>query len=336
MSEELIKKNYKENFTGFLNAVNSGELILPECLYIMLFCIFWAFVLIVYYVLIIIANLAPVSKNKTVLNIESIEYATIYYLSGFNIAYIWTAFLGIAFFALVAFKFMNSKSAQSLTVVNIGLFALSVAIVLQITIIFFASKSINNVKMQADSLNTYIRTNIYKKAEFLNKLKTPKSDTNYKHATIVDCVGILKKEKNVTELAKGFYTLTLYNYYNEFSANNEKITRDAYKIFDMLALFNMKNKLRPVAYMPRYGTFIEDIGETKIRPHMSPTTLVNDAMFKCDMFVSITNELANTIYPDQAYNVFILMLVTTILINVLMVGSVFYYGIYEKRGPALL
>jgi hypothetical protein len=220
--------------------------------------------------------------------------------------------------------YLDARENDVMRFVNIALISLSIALPLQILIMVYAGRFINKVKAQSDALNTLIRINIYKNGDFLKKLRKPKTDSNDKYNTIVECIGILKNEKDKYKLAKGFYTLTLYNYFNEFS-----YAQGAYEIFDLLALADQTNKIMPSAYMPRYGTFIEDIGET-IRQHMSSSSsLVNDAMNECDILVSKTNELANTIYPDQAFNVFLLMLVTTILINVLLVGSVYYYGILK-------
>jgi hypothetical protein len=188
-----------------------------------------------------------------------------------------------------------------------------------------ASYFIRKVKEQAEYLNTYIRTNISKNQEILNKLKIPKTDINDKYATIVECVKILKKEKNQTELAKGFYTLTLYN---DYSASK---SREAYEIFSSIALLDQKNKPMPAGYMPFHGTFIKKIDESIIRQYISSSKLVDDAIDECDRMVEKTNELANKINPEPAFAWFIIMLVMTILINVLLVGSVFYFGIKKMK-----
>ena len=303
-------------------------------IYFTFLCVAITFLLIIAYVIIILKSFVTTPKNKTILNIESIEYASIYSLTfinkglySFNYTYFWIISMGVALLLLGYFKLSTKEPNQDvLRFVNIALIALSIALPLQILIMVYAGRFINKVKAQSDALNTLIRINIYKNGEFLKKLRKPKTDINDKYNTIVECIGILKNEKDKYKLAKGFYTLTLYNYFNEFSLKNLDNAQGAYEIFDLLAL---TEQIMPSAYMPRYGTFIEDIGET-IRQHMSSSSsLVNDAMNECDILVSKTNELANTIYPDQAFNVFLLMLVTTILINVLLVCSVYYYGILK-------
>ena len=317
-------ENFNDEFNKFWDEFRQSEnsmsmLKIKWSIYVALLSIILSFLLIFIYGIIIIKSILSISKNKTVLNIETIEYASVYYLT-----YLWVIFLGFAFLLLLSFK-VNNESEYA--VVNIGLIALFVAFVVQIIITYFASDFINKVKLQAEVLNTYIRTYIYKKSEIAEKLKQPNTDMNRKYTTILECIKILKNEQNQTELAKGFYTLTLYNYYSDLLVQNTTILQGAYKIFDFNTLLTEKNKVTPAAYMPRYGTFIEDIGEKYIRPHMSSSTLVNEAMYECDKMVAKTNELANTFYPDQAYNAFILMLIGTVLINVLLVGSVFYYGI---------
>jgi hypothetical protein len=83
--------------------------------------------------------------------------------------------------------------------------------------------------------------------------------------------------------------------------------------------------------MQRYGTFIEDIGESLIRPHMSKSSLVNNAMNKCDEWISSTNEFSNTLYPSEALNAFIILVIGTCLIQVILVSSIGYYGLLKNK-----
>lgn len=310
-------------------------------------CVVIAVVLIVVYAVLIIKNLLKISKNKTVLNIESIQYASIYSLSfvnngkfSFNYAYFFVILLGLAFVSLIIYMGVSSKEDPADKVsVLVPVIALGVAIALQLTTMILAGKDIDKVKKKADNLNTYICTNMYKKQEFLDKLKASaggKINTHY--TTIIECIGLLKKTKNINsnKLAKAFYTLTIYNYFNEFTSTKMGSSKGAYDMFNMIALSDKKKPCQPVGYLPRYGTFIEDIGETIIRQNMPYSQLLNDAMIKCDEMVATTNKLANEIYPDVAFNVFIVMFIATIVINVMLVGTVFYYSILPKTDdPAI-
>jgi len=321
------------------NAVSSN---VNYPIYFSTICICLVFLGIVIYVIAIVASVFKKSKNMTDLNIETIEYASIYHLAfinkgrgSFNYSYFFVIFLGMAFFTLLYyrlypdFKTLDNYGINTrvMTVVTIAIIAIGIAILLQILIMVYTGININTVKKQVDALDTHIRGSIYKKRDFLNKLRKQKTDINDSYNTIVGCVAMLKKESDVKDLAKGFYTLTLYNYYNHFTSINMK---GAYAIFDVTVLADQKKSFKPSAYMPRYGTFIEDIGET-IRKHIPPSNLVNEAMNMCDIWVSKTNELANTIYPDKAFNFFLLMIIATFLINVLVVSSVCYFGIYKPR-----
>lgn len=316
---------------ALLEDVNKKYLI-----YIALGFILLTILLVVVYMAIIASYMAKAPLNKDPLNVESLDYASIYSLTfmhgarDFNYTYFFVIFLGIAFVALLIFYFTEKNVSDELNKpVKVGLIALLVAVGLQVVIMIYVGKSINKVKARTDYMNTYICTNIYKNGEFLNKLKIPKNNTIDINSTITDCLSVLRtKVKDPNTLAKGFYSLTLYNYYQSFSSKNLNVD-EAYKIFDLNSLLYHQELCRPSGYMPRYGTFIEDIGETIIRKNMPYSKTVNEAMYMCDQMIARTNALANTIYPDEAYNAFILLIVLTIVINALLVSSVYYYGIYK-------
>ena len=303
--------------------------------------------LIAVYTALIIKNLLKVYKNKTVLHIESIQYASIYSLSffnkgrgRFNYAYFFVLFLGIAFLSLLWYMAFSRNLLQSDKVsVTVPVIALGVAIALQLVSMILAGKDIDKVKKQTDSLDNHICRNMYKSREFLDKLRIPKRDINSRYNTIIECIDILKKDLKIKnkvdagKLAKGFYTLTMYNYFNEFTSTKMENSKGGY---DTLFTYDnnypvQKKTCRPTGYLPRYGTLIEDIGETIIRQNMPKTSIVNEAMVKCEELVATTNKLANEIYPDMAFNVFIIMFISTLLINVLLVGTIFYYGILPEK-----
>jgi len=326
-----------------INTLQQGKGIIFTAVIMMIL----ATALIAVYTALIIKNLLKVYKNKTVLHIESIQYASIYSLSffnkgrgRFNYAYFFVFFLGIAFLSLLCYMAFSRNLLPSEKVsVTVPVIALGVAIALQLVSMILAGKDIDKVKKQTDSLDNHICRNMYKSREFLDKLRIPKRDINSRYNTIIECIDILKRDLKIKnkvdagKLAKGFYTLTMYNYFNEFTSTKMENSKGGY---DTLFTYDnnypvQKNTCRPTGYLPRYGTLIEDIGETIIRQNMPKTSIVNEAMVKCDELVATTNKLANEIYPDMAFNVFIIMFISTVLINVLLVGTIFYYSILPKK-----
>lgn len=302
-------------------------------IYVAIICIILNCLLLVAYMIKIAAYLGIAAVTDQQFNIQTIEYASVYSLTfingshDFSYTYFFVILLGIACVSLMYFKIKSVKSDIIPTLI-VAIIILVIAIVLQILIILSVGKSIKDVKTRLDTMNTFICNKIYKKGDFVDKLKSPTENIIITHKALTECLQMLKNVKNKTELAKGFYTLTLYNYYQEFSVKHLDI-KGAYDVFNLELL--LKNKCKPSGYMPRYGTFIEDIGETIIRPNMPSSSYINDAMYMCDVWISKTNEYANTIHPTEAYNAFIILIVTTVIINVLLVSSVYYYGIKKSN-----
>ena len=330
--------NYTLNYPNFTD-VNNIYL-----LYIAASCIFFTTLLIIAYMITIGVYLGKAPFNKDPLNKESLDYASIYSLnfmsggSAFNYTYFFIIFLVIAFVALGCFLNFNKKTPENSEIfklVYVALFSVFMAIILLACIFLLTAESINKVKKRTDELNRHICTNIFKKGEFLSKLKIPKKNTIDIDNTIKECLGLLKNVSDANQLAKGFYTLTLYNYFQTFSSKEIMNIDEAYKIFDLNYLLYNQKLCKPSGYMPRYGTFIYDIGETIIRKHMPLSKSVNEAMYRCDRMISITNELANTIYPAESYSSFIIMIVLLIVINGIMLGSIFYYGGLIKKKEKL-
>jgi hypothetical protein len=338
-----------------LNSVDPLNKIL---VYVTIITIILSCVLSIVYLATALWYIVKVSGNPNPLNIEALDYAVIYALSfnnkgDFNYTYMFIIFLGIGLMSTVFHKnkwlfyiynMINPKSKRSAldnpiinTLMTISLFGLLIAVVAQSLLTVLAGKSIIMVNKRATLLNTFICTRIYKKGVFLKNLETPKRNIIDTEDTIVKCLKLLEKEKDVMSLAKGFYTLTLYRYYQNLTLNNPNIN-GAFELFNSNSLLqnHIKQKCRPSSYMQRYGTFIEDIGESLIRPHMSKSSLVNNAMNKCDEWISSTNEFSNTLYPSEALNAFIILIIGTCVIQVILVASIGYYGLPRIKDKPII
>lgn len=287
------------------------------------------YVLILVYIVKIFSYYTNESVNESPLNIEVIDYAASYSLTydngrhSFSFTYLFVIFLAIAFLLLL-YVYLKSGYPQVIGVILIVLF---IAIAIQLSLTVLLGVSIKRVKSRIDTMNDFIRNKIYKKGDFLDNLKNHTDSTVETHRRIVNSIEKLKNVKDPDELAKGFYTLTLFYYYQEFPSKNNAIG-GAYEVFNLTSLIT--GKTQPSSYMPRYGTFIEDIGEILIRPNMPSALYVNEAMYLCDSWISTTNEYANTIYPSEAYNSFMILIVVTVLINILMASIVYNYIKLQK------
>ena len=335
-----------------LDKVNNTYFLEKSLIYIAILSMVLYVLLLVVYTITIISYIVKSTVDKAPFNIETIEYASIYSLTvmsstNFNYTYFFIILLGISFISLVFYRFRvllniyNYFNGSLLGptdipeinhVVFISLIALAIAIISQSMLTYLTGASISRVEKRTNRMNSFVRSKIYKNSKFSKKLEAPTKDILYVHKTINECLKMVEKETDATELAKAFYTITLYNYYQNFSLKNQNIY-EALKLFKLSDLLTKKSN--PYGYMPRYGTFIEDIGESIIRPVMPSSSIMNEAMYICDGWISLTNEYANTVYPSEAYNSFSILILITYVIQVLLLSSIYYYGIKKPKTPTI-
>lgn len=315
-----------EKIRAFFNK-NLGENKYNIYVYAAIVAILLNYALIIVYISKILSYYASESVNESPLNIEAIDYVAAYSLTyengrhTFSFTYLFVIFLGIAFLLLLYFYV---KVTEKPSIIRFILIVLFITIIIQMSVTILLGISIKNVKNRIDTMNTFIRNKIYKKGDFLDNLNGHTDSTVETNRRIMTCIDKLKHVKDKNELAKGFYTLTLYYYYQEFPSKNKAI-HGAYQLFNLTSLLGGKSQ--PSSYMPRYGTFIESISETLIRPNIPVKAhYLNEAMYLCDKWITETNEYANTIYPSEAYNSFMLLIIVTIVINILMVTIITNYA----------
>jgi hypothetical protein len=297
---------------------------LPRELQISFVCILFNSLIIIIYFIAIISYVAKSATKINPLNIEALDYALLFKLSfiprtPFSYTYFFIIMYGIAAIALFYLKKnnLNTQPLEVKTIVNIVLTSSVVAFIAQLTLSVLTSAKMIEVRKRTEIMNQYICQNLYKKLEFLSKIERPAKTIFETNERIIECLKLLETETDKTKLAKGFYTLTLYYYYQSFSLKNENIY-PAFKAFDYRWL--LTNRCDPASYFPRYGTFIEEISETLLRPNMKKTDNLNEALYLCDSWISKTNEYANTIYPESAFDSFVILLIGTSVILSLIIA----------------
>ena len=316
----------------------------PPLIKFAVLCIFFNILIIVIYFAAIIYYIAKAASKVAPLNIEALDYAVLFNMtfipgSKFNYTYIFMIFYGLSSVLLAYYfkkqgyrisaytKFLDSSAApnQELEIqntVSVLLLCSVIALIAQIFLSTTTSATINGVKRRTNMINTYIRKNLYKNSEFLAVIRQPATTILETNDRIIECLKILGKEKKKRELAQGFFTLTFYNYYQNFSLKNNNIL-PAFKTFNLQNL--LTSNYDPISYMPRYGTFIEDITESIIRPNMKKSDNLNEALYTCDSWISKTNEYANTIYPEASFDSFIILLIGTAVVMTLFVAVLVKY-----------
>jgi len=112
----------------------------------------------------------------------------------------------------------------------------------------------------------------------------------------------------------------------KLSLTNPSI-HQAFELFNPSVLLAYKG-CKPSKYFNRYGSYIEDISETIIRPAL-PRTITKDAIKVSKAFelyndwIVNTNNLANAIQPQQALNSFIIVIILTVIIQIVYIAVMY-------------
>jgi hypothetical protein len=189
-------------------------------------------------------------------------------------------------------------------------------IVISMVMYFTVGKQLFKVNDKLKNFDRYVNAHIYKKLNFLKLIENPPMSIIESNTVIQKCLQIAySSTASTTDLAKAFYTLTLFHHYQKLSSRNPLIY-DAFKLFK--ATYQITNDYLPSAYLQRYGTYIEDIGSTLILPNLArhiKNVNLDSAVLLCNKWVSRTNELANTFYPEDAMTAFLGITIVIFLTN---------------------
>jgi len=280
--------------------------------------------------------------NENPLNIESIDFTTIQSLSfsGGQFNYLYFMILPIGALAgVIVFTVLNallgkgvppSRQIKGLLFV-IGLSAL-IMIVLQLFAYMKLGKSIKLVAKRLDFFNRYVCSKIYKNLRFLSLIQNPQVSIVGTMSSVQKSLATLSTGDTVENYAKAFFTVTLFYHYQKISLRNP-IIFDAFDIFKPSSLLG--GGCNPGNYLARYGTYIEDISETVIRPvlpkELQGNQVVEQAIILNNEWITNANGYANTIYPEDAFNSFAILAIVTILIQMVPVSLIVaFYSPPEK------
>ena len=195
-------------------------------------------------------------------------------------------------------------------------------------------KSIRAVSRRLTFFNRYVCSRIYKNYTFLQNIQDPKANILSVNQSILNSLKLLTPDMSDQDLAKAFYTLTMFYHYQKIGLRNTAIF-EAFDLFDPTSL--LLGACSPADYLPRYGTYIEDIGESIIRPGLVtqgvsiPSARVNEILALTSEWATNTNGYANTLYPEDAFNAFIIMTILTLFVQILpFIILFFFYGDPDK------
>jgi len=321
-------------------------LLLP--LVLALVAVIIGFIISIYYVILLIIMVIQQSAITSPLNIETVDYASIQSLTfftpgQFNYMYFLllpiVAILGIAIFTAFATLSPPSKPLPREIKGLVFVIGLSAIIIFFVQGLIYQKigKTIMAVEKRLKYFNSYVCSKIYKKIPFLAKLQNPQASIVGVHNTIQNSLQLIEEKTPYTEMAKAFFTISMFYHYQKISLRNP-IIFDAFNLFNHSTL--LSRGCQPGAYLARYGTYIEDISETLLRPQLSktiPITEVDKAFILCNEWITNANGYANTIYPEDSFSSFVIMAIITVLIQFIPIYLIikFYIGGEDNISKAL-
>ena len=299
-----------------------------------LICIILSVILSIYYVLLFIGKSIKQYTLSAPLNHQTLDYESVSSNSfEFNTSFNYTYFLilpGLSFLGILIFSIINIftvdenyRLPQTIKKMISGMIiSLIIVLALQTLLYLFSNRNIKNVKKRLDDCDNYICSRIYKNVKFLDFIDEPKESIISTSNSINNALSSLKEEISIEDYAKAFYTITLFNHYQKLSLTNPSI-QQAFELFNPSVLLSYKG-CKPSKYFNRYGSYIEDISETIIRPAL-PRTITKDAIKVSKAFelyndwIVNTNNLANAIQPQQSLNSFIIVIISTVIIQIVYI-----------------
>lgn len=292
--------------------------------------LFGGIIVSIYNIITSIVILVKQGALSAPLNIQTIDYLSIKSMQFVGGKFSFITFivlsavtlLGVGAFVLVNAIQPNKKANGEvipisreikIIIVLVLLSAIVMLITQAITYIYIGS-SIKKVAGRVTLYNEFVCSRIYNNIEFLNLIKKPKENIISVDQTIKDALKSLPLGLSNDEYAKAFFTLTMFYHYQKIGLRNIAVY-DAFNLFEPTNL--LLRQCSPADYLPRYGTYIEDITESYIRPNIANVADLEDILITTSEWVSRANGYANTIYPEDAYNVFLAMTVITFILQLI-------------------
>jgi len=310
-------------------------------------CIVMSVVLSIYYFMLLFIKVIieeGIVKLKSPLNSETTDFIAIQSLTfgagPFNYMY-FIILPMVALGCIVALLFYRITWTDIPLPIEMKKFLFLLAIVTGIVllvqnVIYQRSKvSIRAVEKRLESFNKYVCTKIYKSIKFLENISEPLGSIIAVNDAVRRSMVQLDGTLESVQLAQAFYTITMFNHFQKIGLRNPRIF-DAFDLFKPASLLNAK--CNPGSYLTRYGTYVEDIAESIIRPNLTPELRddpikVDEALQLCNEWITNTNSYANTLYPEDAFNSFMIMVILTFFIQTfipLYCISAFYSGGTEE------
>lgn len=268
----------------------------------------------IYYVYTMVITLLERLSIRAPLNEDTLEFDAIPSTSFFTFSdyNMWLFFIFplVAFASLLMIPVLASNNFIIPDIVKTLIWVLlfhNLLVFLVFAIFFFEARYRNGlVNQRLNTVDNYICSKIYRNTRVLKLLQQPRTDFISIINTIQEVLRLLPQKIKEHELANVFYTLHLYFHFHKIGVRNPRI-KQALNTFSTSSL--LLRQCKPSKYFNRFGTYIEDINETikeYLPENFSKTDIrVRNALNKCYVMVTQTNNMANSIYPEDALRPFL-------------------------------
>lgn len=308
----------------------------------------FSILLSIYYVYSILDTIVQRMMISTPLNMDTLEFEAMLSTELFKLSkysmwlFIILPLLSIFLLAVMGIVAISIKSTTPIpSIIKYTtwiLVAHNVLIFLGFSIFYFQARfQTNTVRSRINSFNNYVCTKLYRNSKFLNVIKNPQTDIISIVSKFTESLSHLPLNSDKDQYAKAFYTLTLYYHYHKIGIRNPRI-KGALDLFNPLSI--LLSNCNPAGYLNRYGTYIEDISEL-IKQYLPKTVnpnndLVKQGLDQCYSWVIQTNNLANSLYPEDALRPFLMLTFSNLTIQTVSLVGLSYFVSDGERFRALV
>jgi len=298
-----------------------------------------AFAVLGYYGFTLFISILNSFLVKTPLNMETIEFNVMNSTSFLTYSkYMMWLFLALPILALascltfIIVTYIMTKTSLSppnvttMTSLTWVILMHNLLLFIGFLLFFINSRRQNSAAiLRVDKCNNFIKDKIYKSAGFLKNLAKPQTDIISLMNTFTEAMKDLPENIEAPQLAKAFYSLHLYYHFHKLGIRNPRLM-EALGIFDPMSL--LIGICDAANYLNRYGTFIEDNSEL-IKKNLpvalkADSVVVKTALNTCYDWITQTNNLANSIYPEDSWRPFQRMFLVLITLNVISIVLMSY------------
>jgi hypothetical protein len=270
-------------------------------------------------------------SNGDIVNEQSVEYVfantyNSFVHNGFNIVYsLVLPWLQILPFIGLGVYYWRNREKEDINIggvyVTICIFLLLVQSVISIVfnylLYYYIHDQLKSIKYRIDDFNTFVKQNLYISDTFIafyTPLAKPQANQQELMNTVAKSLKTIPKNVTSDQLSKALFTINLYSHFHKLGYRHASLMRAVH-------LFNHTTVLRtkfgvvfsPSDYLFKKGVFIEDISDEFMNAQngyldasiTSNPEFVQDVLIKSSSLVEQANNKANSIFADDAFNLFV-------------------------------